>query len=161
MSSLEFRLRKIDETRKYLIEEINHNDFMSERYNKTCKCLNYIENLLIVASTLSDSASISAFASLVVIPVSITSSLVGIEICTITAGVKKHKSVKMKNKKEYDKIVLLRKDKLNINEVPISEPLIASYISQKEIVSVNNVLRQQNEMEVEIKNSETPVEYTT
>ena len=66
----------------------------------------------------------------------------------------------MKNKKEYDKIVLLRKDKLNIIEVPISEPLIASYISQKEIVSVN-VLRQQNEMEVEIKNSETPVEYIT
>ena len=66
----------------------------------------------------------------------------------------------MKNKKEYDKIVLLRKDKLNIIEVTISEPLIASYISQKEIVSVN-VLRQQNEMEVEIKNSETPVEYTT
>ena len=57
--------------------------------------------------------------------------------------------------------MLLRKDKLNIIEVLISEPLIASYISQKEIVSVNNVLRQQNDMEVEIKNSETPVEYTT
>ena len=161
MSSLEFRLRNIDEARNYLIEEINHNDLMSERYNKTWKCLNYVENLLIVASTLSDSASISAFASLVVIPVSITSSPVGMEICTIAAGVKKHKSVKKKNKKEYDKIVLLRKDKLNIIEVLISEPLIASYISQKEIVSVNNVLRQQNDMEVEIKNSETPVEYTT
>ena len=161
MSSLEFRLRNIDEARNYLIEEINHNDLMSEIYNKTCKCLNYVENLLIVASTLSDSASISAFASLVVIPVSITSSPVGMEIYTITAGVKKHKLVKKKNKKEYDKIVLLRKDKLNIIEVLISEPLIASYISQKEIVSVNNVLRQQNDMEVEIKNSETPVEYTT
>ena len=161
MSSLEFRLRNIDEARNYLIEEINHNDLMSERYNKTCKCLNYVENLLIVASTLSDSASISAFDSLVVIPVSITSSPVGMEICTITAGVKKHKLVKKKNKKEYDKIVLLRKDKLNIIEVLISESLIASHISQKEIVSVNNVLRQQNDMEVEIKNSETPVEYTT
>ena len=28
--SLEFRLRKIDETRNYLSEEIKHNDLMSE-----------------------------------------------------------------------------------------------------------------------------------
>ena len=30
MSSLEFRLKKIDETRHYLLEEIKHNDLMSE-----------------------------------------------------------------------------------------------------------------------------------
>ena len=45
MSSLEFRLRKIDE-RKNLLEEIKHNDLMSEKYKKTCKYLNYIEHLL-------------------------------------------------------------------------------------------------------------------
>ena len=31
MSSLEFRLKKIDETRNYLIEEIKHNHLMSEK----------------------------------------------------------------------------------------------------------------------------------
>ena len=103
MSSLEFRLRKIDETRKYLIEEINHNDFMSERYNKTCKCLNYIENLLIVASTLSDSASISAFASLVVIPVSITSSLVGIEFVQSLQELKSINQLKWKTRRSMIK----------------------------------------------------------
>ena len=41
-ASLEFRLRKIDETRNYLLDEINHNSLMSEKYNKTCKYLNYI-----------------------------------------------------------------------------------------------------------------------
>ena len=35
MSSLEFRLKKIDEIRNYLIEEIKHNDLMSEKYQKT------------------------------------------------------------------------------------------------------------------------------
>ena len=30
MSHLEFRLRKIDEPKNYLIEEIKHNDIMSE-----------------------------------------------------------------------------------------------------------------------------------
>ena len=29
-ASLEFRLRKIDETRKYLLDEIKHNDLQSE-----------------------------------------------------------------------------------------------------------------------------------
>ena len=31
MLSLEFRLNKIDETRNYLLEEINHNDLMREK----------------------------------------------------------------------------------------------------------------------------------
>ena len=41
-ASLEFRLRKIDETRNYLLDEISHNSLMSEKYNKTCKYLNYV-----------------------------------------------------------------------------------------------------------------------
>ena len=30
-ASLEFRLRKIDETRNYILDEINHNDLKSEK----------------------------------------------------------------------------------------------------------------------------------
>ena len=44
---LEFRLRKIDETRNYLLDEIKHNDLMTEKYKKTCKYLKYVEHLLI------------------------------------------------------------------------------------------------------------------
>ena len=33
-ASLEFRLRKTDKTRNYLLEEIKH-DLMSEKYKKT------------------------------------------------------------------------------------------------------------------------------
>ena len=73
-ASLEFRLRKIDETRNYLLDEIKHNDLMSERCKKECKCLNYDESLLILSSTITACVSISAFASLVCDPVSITSS---------------------------------------------------------------------------------------
>ena len=43
-ASLEFRLRKIDERRDYLLDEIKHNDLISEKYKKTCKCLNYVEH---------------------------------------------------------------------------------------------------------------------
>ena len=63
MSVLESRLKKIDETRNDLLEEINHNDLMNEKYEKTYKYLNYFENLLILVSTVTHSVSISAFDS--------------------------------------------------------------------------------------------------
>ena len=32
-----FYIKKIHETRVYILEQINHNDLMSEKYKKTCK----------------------------------------------------------------------------------------------------------------------------
>ena len=87
-ASLEFRLRKIDETRNYRLAEIKHNNLMREKYKKTCKYLNDVELLLILASTVTLRVSISAFALLVAIPIGIMSSAVGIKICAITAGIK-------------------------------------------------------------------------
>ena len=92
-ASLEFRLRKIDETRNYLLDEIKPNDLMSEKYKKACKTLNYVENLLILVSTVTGCVSISAFALLVCVPVGITSSAVGINICPITAWIQRYKSI--------------------------------------------------------------------
>ena len=48
--------------------------------------LNYIEHLLILVSTITSCVSISAFTSLVGIPISITSSAIGLKICVITVG---------------------------------------------------------------------------
>ena len=79
MSSLEFRLKKINETRNSLLEEVKHNDLMSEKHKNTCKCLNYAEHLLILASAVTVCVSVSAFASLVCVPVGITSSVVGLK----------------------------------------------------------------------------------
>ena len=45
---------------------------MSETYKKTYKYLNYVEHLLILVSTVTGCVSISAFASLVCVPVGIT-----------------------------------------------------------------------------------------
>ena len=147
---VEFRLRIIDEKRNYLLGKIKHNDLMSENYKET-KSLNYLENLLILASTVTDCVSVSAFSSLVDIPVGITSSAVGIDICAITAGIKNYKSMTKKKKKKHDKITLFVKDKLNAIEVPISKCLIHSYISHDKFVSVKNVLREYNETQKEIK----------
>ena len=89
MSSFEFRLRKMDEIINYLLDEIKHNDLMSEKYKKTCKCLYFLEHLLILFSTVTGFVSIYAFASLVAIPEGNASSEVGIKMCAITAGIKK------------------------------------------------------------------------
>ena len=62
-ASLKFRLRKIDETRNYLLDEIKHNDLMTEKYKKICKYLNYVEKLLILVLTVTGLDSISSFAS--------------------------------------------------------------------------------------------------
>ena len=48
---------------------------------------------------------------------------------------------------------MLEKDKLNTIEVLISQSLIDSHISHDEFVSVNNVLKEYNEMKEEIKSS--------
>ena len=138
----EFRLKNVDETRNYSIEEINRNELMNKKHKKICTTLNYIEHFLTVASPISVCVSISAFASLVGIPVEITSSAIGLKICAITAGIKKYKSIIKKKKKKHDKIVLLAKSKLNSIEVLISKALIDSNISHDEFVSINNVLKE-------------------
>ena len=73
-ASLEFRLRKINETRNQLLDEIKHNGLMGDKYKKTCRYLNYVEHLLILISTITGCVSIYAFGSLVDILVGITSS---------------------------------------------------------------------------------------
>ena len=47
----------------------------------------YIEHLLILIPTVTGCVSVSAFASLVGIPIGITSSSVGLKIYIITAGI--------------------------------------------------------------------------
>ena len=159
-ASLEFRLRKIDETRTYLLNEIKQNDLMSEKCKKTYKyfCKKLCWALAYSSFNTHWLCSISAFALLVCVPVGIASSVVEIKISAIIVGIKKYKSV-IKKKKKHDKILLLGKDMLNTIEVLISKALINSDISCDEFASVN-VSREYNQMKKEIKNSETSVEYT-
>ena len=87
----EFRLKKIDEIRNYLIEEINRNELMSKKRKNYCRILNYIDHSLIAISTITGCVSISAFASLVGILTGITSSVIELKTCVITAAIKKSK----------------------------------------------------------------------
>ena len=125
---------------------------MSKKHKKVCTTLNYIEHLLILASTIIACISISALASLIAIPIGITSYAIGLKICAITAGIKKYKSIIKNKKKKHDEIVLLAKSKLNKIEVLIAKALIDSNISHDEFVLTNNVLKEYIKMNEYIKN---------
>ena len=112
-----------------------------------------MDQLLIAISTITGCVSISAFASLVGIPVGIASSTIGLKICVITAGIKKYKSIIKKKRKKHDKIVLLPKSKLNSIEVLISKALIDSNINHEKFVLINNVVKDFYGMKEEMKNS--------
>ena len=66
---------------------------MSKKHKKVCRVLNYIDHSLIVISTITGCVYISAFASIVAIPLRITSSAIELKICVITAGIKTYKSI--------------------------------------------------------------------
>ena len=46
--SQEFRLKNINETRNYFLEEIGQNEFMSSKHKKVCITLNHIKHCLIL-----------------------------------------------------------------------------------------------------------------
>ena len=126
---------------------------MSKKHKNVCRVLKYIDHLLIAISTITGCVSISAFTSVIGIPVGITISAIGLKICVITAGIKKYKSIIKKKKNKHDKIVLLAKSQLNRMEVLISKALIDSNISHNKFVLINNVLKEFYDMKEEIKDS--------
>ena len=90
-------MKKIDETRNYLLEEVKHNELISDKYEKLGRTLNYFEDFFIFVSAISGCVSTSALASLV--PVGITSSVAGLKTSAINAGIKKYNSIIKKKKK--------------------------------------------------------------
>ena len=76
---------------------------MIKKRKNVCTTLNYIEHFLVLASTITGCISISAFASLLGIPIEVTSSATGLNIFAIAAGIKKYKYIIKKNKKSMIK----------------------------------------------------------
>ena len=59
--SQEFRLKNIEETRNYFVEEIGQNQLMSNKRNTIATTLNYIEHFLILASAVTGCILLTAF----------------------------------------------------------------------------------------------------
>ena len=144
--SHEFTLKNIDGTRNYFLGEIKLKELMSKKHKNVCTILNYMENFVVLASTITGCIRISTFTSLLAIPVGNRSPAVGLKICAIAARIKTFKSIPKKRKKKHDKIALLGKSKFNNIELLIYKALIYSLISHYEFVLINNVLKEYNEI---------------
>ena len=126
---------------------------MGKKHKKGCIMLNYIEHLFILVFAVTGCIFISAFASLLGIPIGIESSAIGLETCAITAVIKKYKSMIEKTKKKHDKMVLFAK--ANNIKVLISKFLIDLYVSHNEFVLVNNAIKGYDNIKEEINNLKT------
>ena len=84
----EFRLKIMDETRNYFLEEIEQNELISRKHKKICTDLIYIEHFLILASTITGCISISSFAFLLAIPIGITSPAIGLKLSVMLQELK-------------------------------------------------------------------------
>ena len=58
--SKELRVKNIDKTRNYFLEEIQQNELMSKKHIKVCATLNYIEHFLFWGSAITRCISNSA-----------------------------------------------------------------------------------------------------
>ena len=102
--------------------------------------LNYAENLLTWVSTITGCISISASVSLVGISLGIANSAIGLKLCVITPG--------------FKNIVMLAKDKLKLHntKVLLSKNLVSSFSRFDEFVSVNNILKEYDNIKEVTKN---------
>ena len=71
---------------------------MSSKHKKVCTTANYIEHFVILASTITECISISAFAFLLGMNIGITRSATGLKMFPIAEGMKKYKSTIKKKK---------------------------------------------------------------
>ena len=110
--------------------------------------MNDTNHSVTVIITITECVSISAFASLVGIPIVIESFSIAFKICVIAAEIKKYNSIIKKTRKKHDKTVLLAKSKLNSIEALISKNLTDSSISHEELM-----LKEFYNMKEEIKSS--------
>ena len=71
------------------LEEIEQNELVSKKCKRVCTTPNYIEHFLILPSAITGCVSISAFTSLVGIPIGVRSSAIGLKIFAITPRIEK------------------------------------------------------------------------
>ena len=58
--SQEFRLKNVDETKSYFVEEVEQNELINKKHKKVCTTVNYIEQFIILASAVTGGISVSS-----------------------------------------------------------------------------------------------------
>ena len=122
---------------------------MSKKLSKYIYFFDYFDKSLIVPSVTSGSLSIASFATVIGIPIGITSASLAFSLCT--GHVKKSLKATRNKKKKHNKIVMLARSKLNSIESKISEALINNQISYEDLITIINEERNYRELKESIR----------
>ena len=145
------RLNKISELEDYFITEIKERESMSKKLSKYIPFFDYFDKSLIVLSVTSGSVSIASFATVIGIPIGITSASLSLAFSLCTGLVKKLLKATRNKKKKHNKIVMLARSKLNSIESKISEVLINNQISHEDFMTIINEERNYRELKGSIR----------
>ena len=101
LNNQQFRLNKISEVEDCFIAEIKERELMSKKLSKYISFIDYFDKSLIVLSVTSGGVSIASFATVIGIPVGITSASLSLAFSFCTGLVKKLlKATRNKKKKQ-------------------------------------------------------------
>ena len=124
---------------------------MSKKLSKYISFFDYFDKSLIVLSVTSDNISIASFATVIGIPVGITSATLSLAFLLCTGLVKRLLKATRIKKKKHNKIVILARSKLNSIESKISEALINNQISHEDLITIINEERNYRALKESIK----------
>ena len=138
LNNQQFRLNKISEIEDYFITEIKGRELMSKKLSKYVSFFNYFDKSLIVLSVPSGSISIASFATVIRIPIKVTSTSLSLAFSLCNGLVNKLLKATRNKKKKHYKIVMLARSKLNSIKSKISKTLINNQISQEDFLTIIN-----------------------
>ena len=138
LNNQKFRLKKPSEIEDYFIAEIEERELMSKKLSKYFSFFDYFDKSLIDLSVTGGRVSIASFATVIGIPIGITSARISLAFSLCTGLVKKLLKATRNKKKKHNEIVMLAKSKLNSIESKISEALINNQISHEDFITIIN-----------------------
>ena len=151
LTNQQFRLNKINEIEDYFITEIKERELMSKKLSKYISLFDYFDKSLIVLSVTSGDVSVALFATVIGVPIGITSASLSLAFRLCARLVKKLLKATRNKKKKHNKIVMLARSKLNSIENKISEALINNQISHEDFITIINEERNYRELKANIR----------
>ena len=106
LKNQQFKLNKISAIEDYFITEIKERELMSKKISKHIYFFYYFDKSLIVLSVTNGSVSIASFATVIGVPIGITSAKLSPAFSLCTGLVKKLLKATRIKKKKHNKIVI-------------------------------------------------------
>ena len=112
---------------------------------------NYFDKSLIVLSVTSGTISIASFATVIGIPIGITSASLSLAFSLRTGLVRKLLKATRNKKKKHNKIFMSARSRLNSIESKISEVLINNQIIHEDFITIINKKRNYRDLKESIR----------